>query len=104
MLDTENCLQNHIKKMLKQQNLFYNQPSTLPKEALAKFYLSTTFGLIFMIRSVAPTRSANFYGYLITKIGKRNLNSIHFEIKWSRMARKCLELLLKTYKDKFELL
>ena len=29
-----------ISKVLKQQNFFYSQPSTLPKDALAKFYLS----------------------------------------------------------------
>ena len=53
--------------MLKQPNLFNSQPSTLPKEALAKFYNFTTFGLTSMIRSVAPTRSSTFYAYLITK-------------------------------------
>ena len=42
-----------ISKMLKQPNFFYSQPSKLPKDALAKFYLSTTFGLSFMISSVA---------------------------------------------------
>ena len=57
-----------IQKMLKQPNLFYSQPSTLPKVALAKFYISTTFVLSFMIRSVAPSRSSTFYAYLITKI------------------------------------
>ena len=31
--------------MLKQPNFFYSQPSTLPREALAKFYLSMTFDL-----------------------------------------------------------
>ena len=31
-------------KMLKQPNFFHSQPSTLPKDALAKFYRSTTFG------------------------------------------------------------
>ena len=35
--------------MLKQPNFFYSQPCTIPKEALAKFYLSTAFGLSFMI-------------------------------------------------------
>ena len=44
MLDTQNCLQNHIKNA-KATNFFYNQPSTLPEEALAKFYFSRTFGL-----------------------------------------------------------
>ena len=44
-----------ISKMLKQPDFFYSEPSTLPKEALAKFYLSTTFGLRFMVSSVVPT-------------------------------------------------
>ena len=57
--------------MLKQPNFFHSQPSTLPKEALAKFYLSATFGLSFMISSVAPTQSST--SYLITKVGNRNL-------------------------------
>ena len=43
-----------ISKMLKQPSLFYSQP-TLPKDASAKFYLSTTFGLSFMILYVVPT-------------------------------------------------
>ena len=34
-----------ISKMLKQPIFFHSQPFTLPKEALTKFYLSTTFGL-----------------------------------------------------------
>ena len=62
--------------MLKQPNFFYSQPFTLPKEAPAKFYLSTTFGLSFMISSVAPTQSSTFYACLITKIGNRNLKAI----------------------------
>ena len=62
-----------ISKIPKQPNFFYSQPSALVKEALAKFYISTTFGLYFMISSVAPTRSSTFYVYLITKIGNRNL-------------------------------
>ena len=72
MLHTQNCLQNHIKNMLKQPNFFYSQLSTLPKGALAKFYLSTTF---VMISSVAPNRSSTFYAYLITKIENRNLKA-----------------------------
>ena len=54
-------------------------------EALAKFYLSTTFGLSFMISSVAPTnliyltQSSTFYTYLITKIGNRNFESDYME-------------------------
>ena len=47
--------------MLKQPNFFHNQPSALPKEVLARFYVSTTFGLSFMTHSVAPTRSSTFY-------------------------------------------
>ena len=57
--------------MLKQPNFLYSQDFTLLKEALTKFYLSMTFGLSFMIRSVASTGSLTFY----TKIGNRNLNS-----------------------------
>ena len=53
--------------MQKQPNLFYGQHATLPKDALAKFYISTAFGLSFMISSVAPTRSSTFCTYLITK-------------------------------------
>ena len=62
-----------ISKILKQPKFFYSQPSTLPKDAPVKFYLSTTFGLIFMISSVTPTRLSTFYSYLITKIGNRKL-------------------------------
>ena len=59
--------------MLKQPNFFHSQPSTFPKDALAKFSLSTTFGLSFMISSAALTRSSTLYVCLITKIGNRNL-------------------------------
>ena len=59
---------------LKQLNFFHSQPSTLPK-----VNLSTTFGLSFMIRSVAPTRSSTFCEYLITKIRNRNLESHYME-------------------------
>ena len=63
-----------ISKMLKQPSFFHSQPSTLPEEALVKFYLATTLGLSFKIRfMIAPTRSSTFYAYLITKIGNRNL-------------------------------
>ena len=65
MLDTQN--------LLKQPNCFYSQPSTLPKDALAKFYVSVTFGLSFVISSVAPTGLSTFYAYLITRIGNCNL-------------------------------
>ena len=67
-----------ISKVLKQPNFFYSQPSTLPKEAPAKFYLSTTFGLSFMISSVAPTRSSISSADLITKIGNHNLKTAQF--------------------------
>ena len=66
-----------ISKMLKQSNFFYSQPSTLAKEAPARFYLFTTFGVSFMISSVAPTSSSTFYSYLITKIENGKLNSAH---------------------------
>ena len=65
-----------ISKMLKQPNFFKSQPSTLPKDAPAKFYHSTTFGLPLMISSVAPTRLSTFNAYLITKIGNINLKGI----------------------------
>ena len=71
--------------MLKQANFFYSQPSTLPKEAHAKLYLSTTFGLSFTISSVAPTQSSTSNAYLITKIGtvtlKININYQKAQIK-----------------------
>ena len=54
--------------MLKQPNFFHSQPSTLPKDPPTKFYLSTTFGLSFMISSVCPTQSSTSYAYLITKL------------------------------------
>ena len=63
-----------ISKNAKTTKFLYCQPSRLPKDAPAKFYLSTTFGLSFMIRSVAPTRSSTFYAYLITKIRNHNLS------------------------------
>ena len=61
--------------MLKQPNFFYSQPSTLSKDAPAKVYLSTAFGLSFMISSVARTQSSTFYAYSVTNIGNRNLKS-----------------------------
>ena len=66
--------------MLKQPNVFYSRPSTLPKDAPVKFNLSTTFELSFMISSVALTRSSTFYAYLVTKIGNRNHNITKSEI------------------------
>ena len=48
-----------ISKMLKQPNFFYSQPSTLPKEPIAKFYLSTTFGLSFMISQCTIDKELN---------------------------------------------
>ena len=74
MLDTQNCPENHIKNA-KQPNFYYSQPSTLPKDAPEKFYLSSSFGLSFMIRSVAPTRLSTFYAYIVTKIENRKLKS-----------------------------
>ena len=72
-----------ISKMLKQPNFFHSQPSKLPNEALAKFYLSVTFGLSFMISSVATTRSLTFYAYLISKVENSNLKykkcSLHLQ-------------------------
>ena len=69
-----------LKKLqLQAPKFLYSQNSTLPKEALAKFYFSTTFGLSFMISSVAPTQSSTFYTYLITKIGNRNFESDYME-------------------------
>ena len=59
--------------MLKQPNFVNSQPSILPEEAFAKFYLSTTFGLSFTISSVAPTQSSTSYTCLITKIMSCNL-------------------------------
>ena len=73
MLNTTNCLQNHIKNS-KETKFFYSQPSTLPKETPAKFYLSTTFGSSFMISAIAPIRSSTSYAYLMIKIGNGNLN------------------------------
>ena len=67
--------------MLKQPNFFYRQPSTL-----AKFYLSTTFRFSFMTSSGAPTRSSTFYAYLITKIGKRNLELVWTEGHFPQMV------------------
>ena len=58
MLDTQNCVQNHIKNA-KATN--FCQPSTLPKDKPAKFYFRTTLGLSFMVSSVAPTRSSISY-------------------------------------------
>ena len=62
--------------MLKQPHIFHSQPSSLSKDSPAKFYISATSGLSFMINSVAPTRSSTSYAYLITKIGNRNLKCI----------------------------
>ena len=74
--------------MLKQPNFFYSQPSTLPNDAPAKFYLSTTFGSSFMVSSVAPTRWSTFYAYLITKIGNRTLKTLMICLQ--RVFRYCL--------------
>ena len=60
MLDTQNCLQSISKNAKKKTNFFYSQPSTLPKNATAKFYFSMTVGLSFMIGHAGPTRSSIF--------------------------------------------
>ena len=50
-----------VKKMTHNKHAqAYSQPSTLPKDVPAKFHLSTTFGLSFVISSVAPPRSSTF--------------------------------------------
>ena len=72
MLYAQNCHQNLIKKCQSNQIYFYSQPATLPKDALAKFYFSMTFGLSFMISSVVPTRSSDF----ITKVETLALNEL----------------------------
>ena len=79
LIAKNNCLYV-IKNQLNSQTGFKLKKKhyTLAKEVLAKFYLSWTFGLSFMISSVTPTRSSTFYAYLITKIGNRNLNVLSF--------------------------
>ena len=62
------------KKMLGHPNFFHSEPSVVSKDAPAKFHLSATFGLSFLISPVASTCSSTFYIYLITKL--RNLKSI----------------------------
>ena len=47
--------------MLRQPNSFHSQPSTRPKEELAKFHISMTFGLSFMRSFVAPSRWSTSY-------------------------------------------
>ena len=64
------------KKMLRHPNFFNSEPSVLSKNAPANFYVSATFGLSFMIRSVASTCLPTFYKYLISKIRIHNLKSI----------------------------
>ena len=65
-----------LKKMLRHPNFFHSESSVLSKDAPAKFHLSATFGLSFMISSVASTCLSTFYTYLITKIRIHNLKSI----------------------------
>ena len=67
-------------KCLRHPNFFHSEPSVLSKDAPAKFHLSATFGLSFMINSVASTCSPTFYTYLITKIRIHNLKSILTEL------------------------
>ena len=66
--------------MLKQPNVFYSQPSTVQKEALAMFYISTPFIFSFMVSSTPPTRSLTSYAYLITKIGNCNLKYVRLRL------------------------
>ena len=60
--------------MLRQPNFFHSQPSTLPKDAPAKFYLSTTFGLSFMISSVAYAYFCSLRIFQSPKSGTVTLN------------------------------
>ena len=79
MPDTQNCRTHKIAfkiiKNAKATKFLSQSPSTLPQDAFANFYLSVTFGLSFMISSVAPTRSSTSYAYLITRIENCNLKS-----------------------------
>ena len=76
--------------MPEQPNLFLQQPTTLPKDALAKFSLSTTFGLSFMISSVVLTQSSDFYAYLITKVETLALNELSSVLlKVSQLVASC---------------
>ena len=65
-----------MSKNAKTPKFLYSEPSVLSKDAPAKFHLSATFGLSFMISSVASTCSPTFYTYLVTKIRIHNLKSI----------------------------
>ena len=94
-----------ISKMLKQPNFFHSQPSALPKDALAKFYLSTTFGSSFMISCmisfVAPTRSLTVHEYLISKIRNRNLKKQAFsETHLPKSSKRNADLHLTTPKSR----
>ena len=48
MLDTQNCLQNHIKNAKTTKSLL--QSPSLPKDAPAKFCFSTAFSLNFTVK------------------------------------------------------
>ena len=64
--------------MLKQPNFFYSQPSTLPKDAPAKLFLSMSFCLSFMISSVASkflSRSAFYTSKVRTAPAKFHLSA-----------------------------
>ena len=63
-----------VSKMLKQQISFTVSLLHFQRTHLQWFTFLQPFISSFMISSVAPTRSSAFYAYLITKIGKRNLN------------------------------
>ena len=78
--------------MPKQPNFFHSQCSTLPKDAPAKFYLCTTFGLRFMLSSVAPTRSSTFYAYLSPN---SETITLKYKLKEVKMSTKIPPLAVK---------
>ena len=76
--------------MLKQPNLFHSQPSTLPKKALAKFYLSTIFGLSFMISSVPGD---------LNRCAQRRMGRCYFQQSKQLRNGTCYGLLPKGHED-----
>ena len=60
--------------MPEQPNLFLQSAYYTSEGRTCKVSLSTTFGLSFMISSVVPTQSSDFYAYLITKVETLALN------------------------------
>ena len=69
---TQKIAFNIISKMPKQPNFLYSHPSTLPNEALAEFYLSTTFGLRFIV---------NFVRIFNHQIGNCTLETLENNVK-----------------------